>query len=83
MGHGYQGRISRILETCMQRKIADKTEMYRVLLSQLKSEGEARLTADIPESVIAGGKTLAENLAYNEGLLDGLAVLKRKSADDT
>lgn len=77
MGRGYQGRINRILETWMQMKMAEKTEMYRDLLSQLEKDGAARLDKGVPHNVIAGGKTLAENWAYNEGLKDGLAVSQR------
>ena len=76
MGPGYQGRINRILETWMQMKIAEKTEMYRDLLDQLEADGIARLEDGAPEAVIAD-KTLAENWAYNEGLRDGLALLGR------
>ncbi|MBT8414917.1 MAG: BrnA antitoxin family protein [Boseongicola sp.] len=75
MGPGYQGRINRILETWMQMKIAEKTEMYRDLLDQLEADGAARLEGREPEDVMAGGKTLAESWAYNEGLRDGLTVL--------
>jgi hypothetical protein len=31
---------------------------------------------------MAGGKTLAENWAYNEGLRDGLSVIARTSGDE-
>jgi len=78
MGRGYQGRINRILETWMQMKLAEKTEMYRDLLGQLEADGKVRLDEGVPQGVIAGGKTLAENWAYNEGLRDGLAVLGRE-----
>lgn len=81
MGPGYQGRINRILETWMQMKIAEKTEIYRDLLGQLEADGIARLEDGEPDAVMAGGKTLAENWAYNEGLRDGLAVLARAPED--
>ncbi len=76
MGQGYQGRINRILETWMQMKMAEKAGMYRDLLDQLEMDGVARLNDGVPQNVITGGKTLAENWAYNEGLKDGLAVVK-------
>ena len=83
MGPGYQGRINRILETWMQMKIAEKSEMYRDLMGQLEADGIARLEDRPPDSVISAGKTLAENWAYNEGLRDGLTVLGRAPRDET
>ena len=81
MGAGYQGRINRILETWMQLRIAEKSELYRDLLGQLEADAIARLEEREPEDVMAGGKTLAENWAYNEGLRDGLSVIARTSGD--
>ena len=80
MGRGYQGRINRILETWMQMKMAEKTDMYRDLLGQLEADGAARQDIGVPDTVIANGKTLAENWAYNEGLQDGLAFARRAAA---
>ena len=74
MGRGYQARINRILETWMQMKMAEKTGLYRDLIGQLEVDGHARLDTGEPEDIVAGGKSLAENWSYNEGLIDGLSV---------
>ena len=83
MGPGYQGRINRILETWMQMKIAEKTAMYRDLLDQLEADARARLDDREPDDVLAGGKTLAESWAYNEGLRDGLTVIGQTPQGET
>ena len=80
MGRGYQGRINRILETWMQMKIAEKTQMYRSLLDQLDHDREARLDGREPDNIDAVGKSLSEHWAYNEGLRDGLEVQAKQAA---
>lgn len=80
MGRGYQGRINRILETWMQMKMAEKTEMYRDLMGQLDHDRQAYLTEEAPEPLAQTRKTLAEHWAYNEGLRDGLEVYAKDQA---
>ncbi|NNF92902.1 MAG: hypothetical protein HKM96_16055 [Boseongicola sp.] len=70
MGHGYQARINRILETYLQMKIAENVHFEVDMLQAIEEAGADRRRPEENPELEDRRKALHEHWAYAQGVLD-------------
>lgn len=72
MGHGYQARINRVLETYLQLKISENIAFEMDALEAIrKAAKDRRLNEEAPD-VAERRSSLYEHWAYEQGVMDSL-----------
>ncbi len=74
MGHGYQARINRILETWMQMKIANKEAFEMSMMDAIRQAQAESDTCSVPPEK-RRREALHEHWAYAQGVFDTLKRL--------
>lgn len=70
MGHGYQARINRVLETYLQMKIADNVHFEMDMLEAIEQAGADRRRPENGPDPEERRMALHEHWAYTQGVLD-------------